>query len=111
LNDDFKILNIDTAFLNVSVRDISNMDIFMKDLDSDDLFLTSKNSSGSSKSSAGKMFGGMKKRKLKDLAEQFLNAKIQEGHHSSVIDARTALALYRMNYESIETELRCRQAL
>ena len=37
----------------------------MKELDSDDLFLTSKNSSGSSKSSAGKLFGGMKKKNLK----------------------------------------------
>jgi RNA exonuclease 4 len=37
------------------------------------------------------------KRKLKELAEHFLNARIQDGHHSSVIDARIALALYRNN--------------
>ncbi len=53
----------------------------------------------------------VQKRKLKDLAEEFLNARIQQGHHSSIIDARAALALYRMNYESIETDIRCRQAL
>jgi len=48
------------------------------------------------------------KRKLKDLSEEFLNAKIQDGHHSSVIDARAALALYRMHYEEIETKFRCK---
>ena len=38
------------------------MDIFMKELDSEvhtDLYLNKKNSSGGSKSSAGKLFGGM----------------------------------------------------
>jgi hypothetical protein len=35
------------------------------------------------------------KRKLKELAQDFLNANIQSGHHSSIIDARVALALYR----------------
>ena len=45
------------------------------------------------------------------MAEEFLNAKIQEGHHSSIIDARTALALYRLHYEEIETKFRCREAL
>ena len=38
---------------------------------------------------------GYEKRKLKELAKEFLNAQIQEGHHSSIIDARVALALYR----------------
>ena len=38
---------------------------------------------------------GVQKRKLKELADEFLNAKIQQGHHSSIIDARVALALYR----------------
>jgi len=51
------------------------------------------------------------KRKLKELSEEFLNAKIQEGHHSSIIDARAALALYRMNYEEIEIKYRCHEAL
>ncbi len=37
----------------------------------------------------------MQKRKLKDLAAEYLNARIQQGHHSSIIDARVALALYR----------------
>jgi hypothetical protein len=37
----------------------------------------------------------MQKRKLKELAADFLNARIQTGHHSSIIDARVAMALYR----------------
>lgn len=37
---------------------------------------------------------GMKK-SLKKLAEEHLNAKIQVAAHSSVVDARAALALYR----------------
>lgn len=51
------------------------------------------------------------KKKLKDLAREFLNADIQEKQHSSVIDARAALALYRMHYEEIETKFRCQEAL
>ena len=35
------------------------------------------------------------KRKLKELAKDFLNANIQQGQHWSIIDARSALALYR----------------
>jgi len=44
------------------------------------------------------------KRKLKDLASEFLNAEIQVGHHSSIIDARVALALYRTFQMDIESE-------
>ena len=44
------------------------------------------------------------KRKLKELAQEFLNAEIQVGHHSSIIDARVALALYRTFQMDIETE-------
>jgi len=33
-------------------------------------------------------------RKLKVLVEKHLNAEIQEGHHSSIIDARASLALF-----------------
>ena len=33
-------------------------------------------------------------KKLKTLSEKYLNAKIQEGHHSSIIDARACLALF-----------------
>jgi hypothetical protein len=36
--------------------------------------------------------GGSKK--LKTLSQQYLNASIQEGHHSSIIDARASLALF-----------------
>ena len=44
------------------------------------------------------------KRKLRELAQEFLNAKIQHGHHSSIIDARVALALYRTFQMEIESE-------
>lgn len=44
------------------------------------------------------------KRKLKELATDFLNANIQSGHHSSIIDARVALALYRKYQNEIEHE-------
>jgi len=73
----------------------------------------SVNSSGSDKTPKRKVIAPyvILKKKLKDLASEFLNAKIQEGHHSSVIDARTALALYRMYYEEIEMKLRTNEAL
>lgn len=51
-----------------------------------------------------------RKKKLKDLAREFLNADIQNGSHSSVIDARVALALYRMHYQDIETKFRIQEA-
>lgn len=133
LADDFKILSIDTRALRVQVRDISTMDLFMLKVDKDShspvrevtpprLSVSAKNSSASSKSShdsrklsvaptAPAANYVIKKRKLKDLADDFLNARIQEGHHSSVIDARAALALYRLHYEDIETSFRCQQAL
>lgn len=44
------------------------------------------------------------KRKLRELAQEFLNAKVQVGHHSSIIDARVALALYRTFQMDIESE-------
>ena len=34
-------------------------------------------------------------KKLKEVAKQRLNASIQEGTHSSIVDARTALAIFR----------------
>ena len=77
--------------------------------------MKSINSSGGSKKSSGrrKMTANflIVKRRLKDLAEEFLNAEIQCGHHSSIIDSRAALALYRMNYEDIEIKYRCEEAL
>ena len=48
----------------------------------------------------------LEKRKLKELAHEFLNCSIQKGHHSSVIDARIALALYRLHqYKYLITKL------
>ena len=46
---------------------------------------------------------GIRKNKLKNLANWYLNALIQEGVHSSVIDARTALALYKLKKREFET--------
>ena len=118
--DDFHILKIDIKEANCNVRDISNIDHFMKKIDKDSLSPikdvedpVSHNSSGSDKSLKRKVIAPyvILKKKLKDLASEFLNAKIQEGHHSSVIDARTALALYRMYYEEIEMKLRTSEAL
>lgn len=130
LADDFKILSINTSALRVQVRDISTMNMFMLKVDKDShspvrdptpterLAVSAKNSSASSKSSheSRKIAVApttpaanyvIKKRKLKDLADDFLNASIQDGHHSSVIDARAALALYRLHYEDIEMNFRC----
>ena len=39
-------------------------------------------------------------RKLRDLSAQYLNAEIQSGHHSSIIDARCTLALFLKLRES-----------
>jgi RNA exonuclease 4 len=50
--------------------------------------------------------GQPQKRKLKDLAAEFLNAKIQQKTHSSVVDARVCMCLYRQNQEEMETWLK-----
>lgn len=42
-------------------------------------------------------------KKLKDLASLFLNAQIQESVHSSIIDARAAMALFKDRQEYLET--------
>lgn len=39
---------------------------------------------------------------LKKMAKKFLDKSIQEGEHSSVIDAKAALALYRINEKEWE---------
>jgi len=130
LADDLQILKIDIDEQEVEIRDISNIELFMNKIDRDSrspVKVTEKsgsnvsspiksiNSSGGSKKSSGrrKMTANyvVVKRRLKDLAEEFLNAEIQAGHHSSIIDSRAALALYRMNYEDIEIKYRCQEAL
>jgi hypothetical protein len=42
---------------------------------------------------------------LKTLAEKYLNAKIQSGWHSSIIDARATMALFKMREEYLETRI------
>eukprot|EP00347_Sterkiella_histriomuscorum_P019580 403341087 len=43
---------------------------------------------------------------LKKLTEQFLERKIQEGSHCSVVDARAAMALYRINEKEWENSVK-----
>ena len=127
LADDLKILQVDPKELEI--RDISDIELFMSKVDRDSRSpikmsedelssplrspLKNFNQSGSSQKKMRKMKANylIQKRKLKEISEEFLNAKIQEGHHSSIIDARAALALYRMNYEDIEIKYRCHEAL
>lgn len=129
LKDDLKILNIDLEESNIQIRDVSNIELFMKKIDKDskspiklledELKSPSKlkkthnlNSKPISRDVQEQRANFViQKRKLKDISAEFLNAKIQDGHHSSIIDARAALALYRMNYEEIEIQFRCQEAL
>lgn len=83
MENDLKVLKVKANDLNVSVRDISLNDMFMLKVDKDshspvrevEQGLKSKNSSASSKSSTepAQPFY-IKKRKLKDLADEYLNA-------------------------------------
>ena len=43
---------------------------------------------------------------LKKLSDRFLGKQIQQGEHSSVVDARAALALYRINEKDWENTLK-----
>lgn len=72
LEEDFKIMDLDEEGFVCEIRDIAEFSRFKR-----------------------KFPKLGEKRKLKELAKEFLNADVQEGHHSSVIDARIALALYR----------------
>ncbi len=75
LDDDFMALKLNAEEYECEFREISDFSLFRRQISN----------------------GYPEKRKLKDLASEFLNASIQTGHHSSVIDARVALALYRQN--------------
>lgn len=74
LVEDFESLKLDENEYECEIREISEFRIFQRPLRD----------------------GSFEKRKLKDLAKDFLNSLIQVDHHSSIIDARVALALYRM---------------
>lgn len=78
VTSDFEHLKLNEEEYQCEYRDISNFSFFMK--------------------------GNGSKRKLKDLAGEFLNAECQTGAHSSIIDARVALALYRTFQAEIEAE-------
>lgn len=43
---------------------------------------------------------------LKVLAEKLLGVRIQEGEHSSLVDARTALRLYLLNRKKWDTQIK-----
>ena len=44
------------------------------------------------------------KGRLKDVAQYFLNAKIQETSHSSIVDSRIAIALFRLREDDVQKE-------
>ena len=102
LKDDFEHLKLNEDEYCCQIRDIADISFFMRKKEaktnspnSSPIQLASQESMGSNNSFQMPKFGSVQKRKLKELAEEFLNAKIQQGHHSSIIDARVALALYR----------------
>lgn len=94
LAEDFMHLKLNASDYQCEFRDISKFSMFMRRKQG------SKGEIESSLSSSSEFLkiiesDKLQKRKLKELAADFLNAKIQTGHHSSIIDARIALALYR----------------
>ena len=48
---------------------------------------------------------------LKKLSKEFLGIVIQEGAHSSVIDARASLALYRIQEKEWENQIKQKKDL
>lgn len=68
LDDDFKILKVDPKVQNCIIRDIADIKLFMRTHSQE----SSNDSAGSKNSSDLRSY----KRKLKDLAFEFLNASI-----------------------------------
>ena len=92
LQEDFVALKLNDHEYQCEVREISEFKIFKRPC-----FAYKRTSEFSSKSMSTyeDEVIGYEKRKLKELGREFLNASIQDSHHSSIIDARIALALYR----------------
>jgi len=92
LQEDFVALKLNDQEYQCEVREISEFKIFKRPC-----FAYKRTSEFSSKrmSTYEDEVIGYEKRKLKELGREFLNASIQDSHHSSIIDARIALALYR----------------
>ena len=86
LDDDFYSLKLNDEEYCCEIREISEFSLFKRPC-----------ANGS---------GQFEKRKLKELSNEFLNASIQMGHHSSIIDARIALALFRTFQKKIDQECR-----
>jgi hypothetical protein len=76
VQEDFAYLKLNKDEYKCEIRDVSNFSLFQSST------------------------GG--KRKLSQLAAEQLNARIQHAHHSSIIDARASLALYRLYQDQIE---------
>lgn len=94
LHDDFVALKLNDQEYQCEVREISEFKVFKRPC-----FAYKRTSEFSSLRMRNYDLEdeviGYEKRKLKELGREFLNASIQESHHSSIIDARIALALYR----------------
>lgn len=120
VGDDLSILKVDVERDSIEVRDVSKFELYTRTMEKDNWSQIRRLAEDGT--SPSKVFippgeqnlhGSflVMKRKLRDLADEFLNAKIQQGQHSSVIDARVALALYRLHYSAIEIKYRCNDAL
>lgn len=104
LKEDFAHLKLNDEEYACEIRDISEISFFKRskvdDAISSDQPVCSQSTCSSPStcrhaSARYNPFNTSEKRKLKELAAEFLNAEIQVGHHSAIIDARVALALYR----------------
>lgn len=97
--EDFASLKLNAAEYQCEFRDISKFSTFMRKKRSCHVEPAFESSLSSSSEFLRLIESDkLQKRKLKELAADFLNARIQTGHHSSIIDARVAMALYR-NYQ------------
>jgi DNA polymerase III epsilon subunit-like protein len=80
LQEDFNILNLRDHDLDYKIVDIAHFSKFNR------AEITSRKST------------------LSELAVEFLNSNVNNRHHSSIIDARASLALYRAFQSEIEYE-------
>jgi DNA polymerase III epsilon subunit-like protein len=97
LEDDLRALKLEDGAYTCELREISEFSIFKRPC------YGSKHSEGM-RYPTQEIILGFEKRKLKELAREFLNATIQEGSHSSIVDARVALALYRSFQKRMDDE-------
>jgi len=84
LTDDFELLDLSPNDFQCQLRDLS---IFSQFKSKDQNGLPTRQGD------------------LRELAGQILNADIQNGHHSTIINARVALAIYRTYQQEVEFEM------